>query len=128
MFNGDANWKKVKVRGQTYQWDTGSTYVKNPPYFEGMTMKPAPVANRGARVLALFGDSITTDHISPAGKIKATAPGGRDVVGGDRIEEEGERCAHSRCRRRRSLRQPLIGRVLDIGPDHHPVGEACRGP
>jgi aconitate hydratase len=78
VFNGDANWKKVKlIKGQTYQWDMGSTYVKNPPYFDGMTIKPLPVKDvKGARVLALFGDSITTDHISPAGNIKPTAPAG----------------------------------------------------
>ncbi len=78
VFDGDANWKKVKlVKGQTYQWDPTSTYVKNPPFFEGMTVKPKPVQEvTGARVLAVFGDSITTDHISPAGNIKATAPGG----------------------------------------------------
>jgi aconitate hydratase len=78
VFDGDANWKKVKlVKGQTYQWDIGSTYVKNPPYFEGMKLEPAPIQDiKGARVLALFGDSITTDHISPAGNIKATAPAG----------------------------------------------------
>ena len=78
VFDGDSNWKKVKVvKGQTYQWDIGSTYVRNPPYFEGMAIQPAPVEEiKGARVLALFGDSITTDHISPAGNIKATAPAG----------------------------------------------------
>ncbi|HKB95269.1 MAG TPA: aconitate hydratase AcnA [Rhizomicrobium sp.] len=78
VFDGDANWKKVKlVKGQTYQWDIGSTYVQNPPYFDGMGIKPAPVEEiKGARVLAVFGDSITTDHISPAGNIKATAPAG----------------------------------------------------
>jgi aconitate hydratase len=78
VFKGDANWKKVKlVKGQTYQWDPASTYVKNPPFFAGMTVKPRPVDEiKGARVLAVFGDSITTDHISPAGNIKLTAPGG----------------------------------------------------
>ena len=78
VFDGDANWKKVKlVKGQNYQWDIGSTYVKNPPYFDGMGLKPAAVREiAGARVLALFGDSITTDHISPAGNIKATSPAG----------------------------------------------------
>jgi len=78
VFKGDANWKKVKlVKGQTYQWDSASTYVKNPPFFAGMAVKPKPVEEiKGARVLALFGDSITTDHISPAGNIKLTAPGG----------------------------------------------------
>jgi aconitate hydratase len=78
VFDGDANWRRIKlVKGQTYQWDAASTYVQNPPYFEGMTVKPAPVEDiTGARVLALFGDSITTDHISPAGNIKATSPAG----------------------------------------------------
>jgi len=78
VFNGDTNWRKVKlVKGQTYQWDPTSTYVKNPPFFEGMAITPKPVEEIvGARVLALFGDSITTDHISPAGNIKASAPGG----------------------------------------------------
>jgi aconitate hydratase len=78
VFKGDANWRKVKlVKGQTYQWDKHSTYVKNPPFFEGMAIEPKPVEDiTGARVLALFGDSITTDHISPAGNIKLTAPGG----------------------------------------------------
>ncbi len=78
VFDGDANWRKVKlVKGQTYQWDIASTYVQSPPYFEGMGIKPAPVQEiTGARVLAVFGDSITTDHISPAGNIKASAPAG----------------------------------------------------
>jgi aconitate hydratase len=78
VFKGDANWRKVElVKGQTYKWDMGSTYVKNPPFFDNMTIEPQPVEEIvGARVLALFGDSITTDHISPAGNIKATAPGG----------------------------------------------------
>ena len=79
VFKGDANWRKVKlVKGQTYQWDPNSTYVKNPPFFDGMGIAPKPVEDvKGARVLALFGDSITTDHISPAGNIKPTAPGGQ---------------------------------------------------
>ena len=78
VFKGDANWRQVKlVKGKTYQWDKASTYVKNPPYFDGMTLKPAPVQElSGARVLAVFGDSITTDHISPAGNINASAPAG----------------------------------------------------
>jgi aconitate hydratase len=78
VFKGDANWRKVKlVKGQTYQWDPASTYVKNPPFFSGMAIEPKPVEEiTGARVLAVFGDSITTDHISPAGNIKPTAPGG----------------------------------------------------
>jgi aconitate hydratase len=78
VFMGDTNWRKVKVpSGETYKWDMGSTYVQNPPYFEGITMTPVPVQEiEGARILALFGDKITTDHISPAGSIKAGSPAG----------------------------------------------------
>jgi aconitate hydratase len=83
VFDGGANWKKVKFpKGKTYAWDKNSTYVKNPPYFDGMTAKPTPLADiEGARVLALFGDSITTDHISPAGSIKKDGPAGRYLIG-----------------------------------------------
>jgi aconitate hydratase len=79
VFKGDKHWQAIKVAGgQTYAWDPGSTYVRNPPYFEGMTMTAAPVTDIvEARVLAIFGDSITTDHISPAGSIKASSPAGR---------------------------------------------------
>lgn len=82
VFNGDAHWKKVKIRkGQTYSWDSRSTYVKNPPYFAGMAMKPGGVGDiTGARILALFGDSITTDHISPAGSIKKDGPAGKYLI------------------------------------------------
>ena len=78
VFDGGPNWKKVKViKGKTYTWDIGSTYVQNPPYFEGMTIEPKPVKEiKKARILALFGDSITTDHISPAGSIKTSSPAG----------------------------------------------------
>ncbi len=78
VFEGDTHWKKIKAgKGQTFSWPMSSTYVKRPPYFDGMTMEPAPTTDiRGARILALFGDSITTDHISPAGSIKATSPAG----------------------------------------------------
>ena len=79
VFKGDANWAKVKVpAGQTYAWDDGSTYVQNPPYFVGMQKAAGSVSDiKGARVLGLFGDKITTDHISPAGSIKATSPAGK---------------------------------------------------
>ncbi|MBL6936707.1 MAG: aconitate hydratase AcnA [Alphaproteobacteria bacterium] len=78
VFLGDTNWRKVRApKTQTYNWPMGSTYVKNPPFFEGMTIEPKPVKEvKNARILALFGDSITTDHISPAGNIRATAPAG----------------------------------------------------
>jgi aconitate hydratase len=78
VFEGDAAWKSVKTtEGLTYQWGEESTYCRLPPYFADMPHEPAPVSDvRGARVLALLGDSITTDHISPAGSIKADGPGG----------------------------------------------------
>lgn len=78
VFKGDANWQRVKApTGQTYAWDDKSTYVQNPPYFRGMAKQPVPVTDIvGARVLGLFGDKITTDHISPAGSIKAASPAG----------------------------------------------------
>ena len=82
VFKGDENWAKVEtVESQTYQWDMGSTYVQNPPYFEGITSTPVPVTNiENAHILALFGDKITTDHISPAGSIKANSPAGKFLM------------------------------------------------
>jgi aconitate hydratase len=79
VFKGDANWQAIRLTGgDTYRWNPSSTYVQNPPYFEGMTMTPAPVADIvDARALALLGDSITTDHISPAGSIKLDSPAGK---------------------------------------------------
>jgi aconitate hydratase len=79
VFKGDEQWQKIKVEGgATYGWPMASTYVQNPPYFTGMTMTPEPVTDiAGARILALFGDSITTDHISPAGDISAKGPAGK---------------------------------------------------
>ena len=78
VFKGDKNWQGIKVAGgQTYAWDTTSTYVQNPPYFTDMKMEPTPVTDIvEARILGVFGDSITTDHISPAGSIKASSPAG----------------------------------------------------
>ncbi len=79
VFKGDANWQAVEVSGgQTYNWNMSSTYVQNPPYFEGITKTPKPVTDIvGARILALLGDKITTDHISPAGSIKVNSPAGK---------------------------------------------------
>ncbi len=78
VFKGDEMWQGIEVSGgQTYDWPAASTYVQNPPYFEGMSGKvQAPADLHNARVLAVFGDSITTDHISPAGSIKASSPAG----------------------------------------------------
>ncbi|KTR06750.1 aconitate hydratase [Aureimonas ureilytica] len=82
VFKGDPNWQKIDVSGGlTYEWDDRSTYVQNPPYFEGMSMTPKPVTDiKGARILSLFLDSITTDHISPAGSIKKNGPAGEYLV------------------------------------------------
>ncbi|MCP3056625.1 aconitate hydratase AcnA [Aurantimonas marianensis] len=82
VFKGDEHWQKIAVSGGlTYDWDDRSTYVQNPPYFEGMTQEPEAVEDvRGARILGLFKDSITTDHISPAGSIKKDGPAGDYLV------------------------------------------------
>jgi len=82
VFKGDQNWANISVpTGQLYTWDEKSTYVKNPPYFAGMTMQLKPLTDvRGARVLALLGDSVTTDHISPAGNISKNSPAARYLV------------------------------------------------
>ncbi|MBM4228496.1 MAG: aconitate hydratase AcnA [Gammaproteobacteria bacterium] len=79
VLKGDARWQGIKVtKSETYQWDGSSTYIQNPPYFQGMTMTPPGVQPiKGARVLAVLGDSITTDHISPAGDIKLDGPAGQ---------------------------------------------------
>ena len=79
VFAGDAHWQKIPASSSNqYAWNSDSTYVKNPPYFEGITMNPPGIrAISGARVLGMFGDSITTDHISPAGAIAAASPAGK---------------------------------------------------
>jgi aconitate hydratase len=79
VFKGPKQWQEIAVTGgtDTYAWPSGSTYVKNPPYFDGITMEPKPVGDIvSARILAVLGDSITTDHISPAGNIKKSGPAG----------------------------------------------------
>ena len=83
VFRGPDQWQAIKVAADsdTYRWNSGSTYVQNPPYFEGMTMELTPIASiRGARILALLADSITTDHISPAGNIRKVSPAGDYLV------------------------------------------------
>ena len=79
VFEGDHRWKSLDTpTGKTFEWDPKSTYVRKPPYFEGMPAQPKPVTDiAGARVLAILGDSVTTDHISPAGNIKADSPAGK---------------------------------------------------
>jgi aconitate hydratase len=83
VFKGPAQWQAIRVDADsdTYRWNSGSTYVQNPPYFEGMTMDPTPTGDvRGARLLALLADSITTDHISPAGNIRKASPAGEYLL------------------------------------------------
>ncbi|MEN3792467.1 aconitate hydratase AcnA [Fulvimarina sp. MAC3] len=82
VFKGDEHWQKIDVSGGlTYDWDDTSTYVQNPPYFDGMGQEPKAVEDiKGARILGLFADSITTDHISPAGSIKKDGPAGEYLV------------------------------------------------
>ena len=79
VFDGDKRWQSLDTpTGDTFSWDPKSTYVRKPPYFDGMKMEPTPVTDiQGARVLAKLGDSVTTDHISPAGSIKADSPAGK---------------------------------------------------
>jgi aconitate hydratase len=82
VFEGDAHWKSMKVpEGDIYQWDPKSTYIKSPPYFENMPKTPPALADiRDARVLAMLGDSVTTDHISPAGSIPVDSPAGKYLI------------------------------------------------
>src|SRR5690606_16678260 len=82
VFAGDERWRSLPTpSGDTFEWDPESTYVRKPPYFDGMTRTPQPVADvTGARVLALLGDSVTTDHISPAGAIKPDSPAGQYLL------------------------------------------------
>jgi aconitate hydratase len=82
VFAGDANWNAIKTpAGKIYAWDGKSTYVKNPPYFDGMTMTPAAIGDiKGARALAVLGDSVTTDHISPAGNISKSSPAAKYLL------------------------------------------------
>jgi aconitate hydratase len=84
VYEGDERWRSLDVpTGDAYVWDGTSTYVRKPPYFEGMSMQPSPLADvRAARVLAKLGDSVTTDHISPAGNIRKDGPAGRWLVDG----------------------------------------------
>lgn len=82
VFKGEKDWRAIKItKGHTYSWEKNSTYIKNPPYFEGMKLKAEKPKNvKGAKILALLGDSITTDHISPAGAIKKDSPAGQYLI------------------------------------------------
>jgi aconitate hydratase len=82
VFEGDSRWQSLpSPTGERYDWDEASTYIRNPPFFEGLTPEPAPLTDIiGARVLAVLGDSVTTDHISPAGSIPADSPAGKYLI------------------------------------------------
>jgi aconitate hydratase len=82
VYHGDERWRGLPVpKGETYAWDKDSTYIRRPPYFDGMTLKPSAVEDiKNARVLAVLGDSVTTDHISPAGSIKKDSPAGKYLI------------------------------------------------
>jgi aconitate hydratase len=82
VFEGDHRWRSLDVpQGERFNWDQDSTYIRNPPFFEGLTLQPPPQSDlRGARLLALLGDSVTTDHISPAGSIPADSPAGKWLI------------------------------------------------
>ena len=82
VFDGDERWRSLPIpTGERFEWDDDSTYIRNPPFFEDLTLEPTPPADiRGARVLAVLGDSVTTDHISPAGSIPADSPAGKYLI------------------------------------------------
>ena len=82
VFDGDERWRSLPVpTGERFEWSDDSTYIRNPPFFEDLTLEPAPPSDiRGARVLAVLGDSVTTDHISPAGSIPADSPAGKYLI------------------------------------------------
>jgi aconitate hydratase len=134
VFKGDAQWRKIKVtKGMNYAWDEKSTYVANPPYFDGLTMTPAPVKDvEGARVLGLFLDSITTDHISPAGDIKAASPAGKylNARGVEKIDfnSYGARRGHHEVMMRGTFANIRIKNQMVPGVEggvtkHYPGGE-----
>jgi aconitate hydratase len=83
VFEGDERWRSLPIpTGERFEWTDESTYIRNPPFFEGLTQEPSPPSDiRGARVLAMLGDSVTTDHISPAGSIPADSPAGKYLIG-----------------------------------------------
>ncbi len=134
VFKGDAQWRKIKVtKGMNYTWDAKSTYVANPPYFEGLTMTPQPVKDvEGARVLGLFLDSITTDHISPAGDIKAASPAGKylNARGVEKVDfnSYGARRGHHEVMMRGTFANIRIKNQMVPGVEggvtkHYPSGE-----
>ncbi len=134
VFKGDTQWRKIKVtKGMNYAWDQNSTYVANPPYFDGLAMTPAPVKEvEGARVLGLLLDSITTDHISPAGDIKAASPAGKylNARGVEKVDfnSYGARRGHHEVMMRGTFANIRIKNQMVPGVEggvtkHYPAGE-----
>ena len=120
VFKGPKQWQAIEVDtgSETYRWSDGSTYVKNPPYFEGITMEPPPVGDiRGARILAELGDSITTDHISPAGSIRKASPAGEYLL-------ERQVTAEGLQQLRRAARQPRNHDARHLRQHPHPQRDA----
>jgi aconitate hydratase len=134
VFKGDTDWQAIKVSGgQTYAWPIGSTYVQNPPYFDGMQLETVPPADiHHARILAIFQDSITTDHISPAGSIKASGPAGlylqeRQVPVGE-FNSYGARRGNHEVMMRGTFANIRIKNQMLVGTEggdtrHYPTGE-----
>ncbi|NJR20444.1 MAG: aconitate hydratase AcnA, partial [Hyphomonadaceae bacterium] len=133
VFKGDANWQGIAVSGgQTYDWPDKSTYVANPPYFDDMSMTPAAVTDIKVRAFGLFGDSITTDHISPAGSIKAASPAGRYLtdngVTAVDFNSYGARRGHHEVMMRGTFANIRIKNLMAPGTEggvttHYPSGE-----
>lgn len=134
VFAGDEQWQAIKVtKGLTYEWNNDSTYVQNPPYFDGMTATPDAITDiKGARMLALLGDSVTTDHISPAGSIKADSPAGKYLTehGVDRTEfnSYGSRRGNHEVMMRGTFANIRLRNLMAPGTEggvtvHYPSGE-----
>jgi aconitate hydratase len=134
VFKGDDNWRAIEVEGGlTYAWDDDSTYVQNPPYFAGMGPRPDPVVDiEGARILGLFLDSITTDHISPAGAIKPQSPAGQYLISRDvqplDFNQYGTRRGNHEVMMRGTFANIRIKNQMVPGVEggvtiHHPSGE-----
>ena len=135
VYDGDDNWKALPVpRGDLFTWDAASTYIANPPYFAGMSKTPPPVHEiAGARCLAVLGDSITTDHISPAGNIKKDSPAGAYLLGNGvtvaEFNQYGARRGHHEVMMRGTFANVRLKNLLVPGVEggvtkYHPTGEA----
>jgi aconitate hydratase len=133
-FDGNPRWNAIPVaEGELYRWDPASTYIHEPPFFQGLTLEPAPVGDiRGARVLAMVGDSVTTDHISPAGDIALASPAGKWLVERGVVKKDfnsyGSRRGHDQVMVRGTFANIRLKNLLVPGSEgnvtvHHPSGE-----